>query len=79
MTSTKSVGISLPRTAWVKLNYLGTRVGQFHSFMHRSGLAPSSNCYCGTPEQIADPVLTVCPIHQALHIARALTVLDDET
>ena len=61
----RPIGISLPQTAWVKLNHLQTGVGQFHSSMHKWGLAPSLNCECGTSEQTADYVLTVCPIHQA--------------
>ena len=65
--------------AWVKLNRLRTGVGQFHSSMHKWGLAPSQNCECGASEQTADHVLTACPIHRAPHGARGLTVLDDET
>ena len=51
----------------VKLNRLRTGVGQFHSSMHKWGLAPSLNCKCGTSEQTADHVLTACPIHRAPH------------
>ena len=78
-TSARPVEMGLPRAAWVKLNRLRTGVGQFHSFMHKWGLAPSPNCECGTSEQTADHVLTTCPIHRAPHGARGLTVLDDET
>ena len=54
-------------------------VGRFHLSMHKWGLAPSPNCECGASEQTADHVLTACPIHRAPHVARDLTVLDDET
>ena len=78
-TSTMSVGMSLPGTTWVKLNRLRTGVGQFHSSMHKWGLAPSPNCKSDGSEQTADHVLTACPIHRAPHGARVPTVLDDET
>ena len=57
----RPVGMGLPRAAWVKLNRLRTGVGQFHSSMHKWGLALSSNCECGASEQTADHVLTACP------------------
>ena len=78
-TGARPVGISLPRVAWVKLNLLRSGVGRFHSSLHKWGLAPSPNCECGASEQIADHVLTACPIHRAPNGARDLTVLDDET
>ena len=78
-TGARPVGMGLPRVAWVKLNCLRTGVGRFHSSMHKWGLAPSPNCECGASEQTADHVLTACPIHQAPHGARGLTVLDNET
>ena len=78
-TGARPVGMGLPRAAWVKLNRLRTGVRQFHSSMHKWGLAPSPNCECGASEQTADHVLTACPIHRATHGPRGLTVLDDET
>ena len=78
-TGARPVGMGLPRAAWVKLNRLRTGVGEFHSSMHKWDLASSPNCECGASEQTADHVLTACPIHQAPHGARGLTVLDDET
>ena len=78
-TGARPVGMSLPRAAWVKLNRLRTGVGRFHSSMHKWSFAPSPNCECGASEQTADDVITACPIHRALHGARGLTVLDDET
>ena len=76
-TSAKPVGMSLPRTAWVKLNCLQTGVGRYHSSMHF--LAPSSNCECRAIEQTADHVLITYPVQHASHKARSLTVLDDKT
>ena len=78
-TGARFVGMGLPRVAWVRFNCLQNGVGQFHSSMHKWGLAPSPNCECGTSEQTADHVLTACPIHWAPHGARGLMVLDDET
>ena len=77
--SSMPVGVGLPRAAWVKLNRLRTGVSQFHSSMHKWGLAPSLNCECAASEKTADHVLTACPIHRAPHGARGLAVLDDET
>ena len=71
--------LGLPQAPWVKLNRLQTGVEQFHSSMHKWGLAPSPNCGCGTSEQTADHLLTVCPIHRAPHGAQDLTVFDDKT
>ena len=49
-------------------------------FVHaQMGSHPLPNGECGASEQIADYVLTACPIHRAPHGARGLTVLDDET
>ena len=64
-TGARPVWTGLHRAAWVKLNRLRTGVGQFHSYMHKWGLAPSPNCECGASEQTADHVLTACPIHRA--------------
>ena len=66
-TGVRSVGMGLPRAAWVKLNRLFTGVERFHSSMHKWGLATSPNCECGASEQTADHVLTACPIHRAPH------------
>ena len=61
MTSTRPDGLSLPPTAWVKLNRLRSGIERFHSSMHKWGLALSPNCTCGAPEQTEDQVLTVGP------------------
>ena len=78
-TGARPIGMGLLRVAWVKLNRLRTSVRRFHSSMHEWGVAPSPNCECGASEQTSDHVLTACPIHRALHGARGLTILDDET
>ena len=78
-TDARPVGMGLSRAAWVKLNRLRTGFGQFHSSMHKWGLAPSPNCECGASEQTADHVLTACSIHRAPPEARGLRILDDET
>ena len=71
--------MSLPQTAWVKLNRLRAGVGRFHFSIHKWGLASLQNCECGAAEQTADHVLIACPIHQAPHGARVLTAFNDET
>ena len=77
-TGARLVGMGLSRAAWVKLNRLWTGVGRFHLSMHKWGLAPSPNGECGASEQTTDHVLTACPIHQAPHGVRGLTVLNDK-
>ena len=61
--SSRQLGMSLPRTSWVRLNRLRTGVGRFHSSMYKLGLAPSPNCECGATEQTADHVISSCLIH----------------
>ena len=65
--SSRPLGISLPRTSWVRLNCLRTGVERFHSSMYKWGLTPSLNCKCGTTEQTADHVISLCLIH---HVPR---------
>ena len=77
--STRPIGMSLTRTAWVKLNRLRTGVGRFGLFMHKWGLAPSAKCECGASEQTADNIILTCPTHRAPRGIMGLTVLDDET
>ena len=69
-TSGRPVGMSLPPTAWVKLNRLHTGVKRFHSSMHKWGLASIPNCECGASEPTADHVLIACLLHRAPHGAR---------
>ena len=54
--STRPIGMSLIRTAWVKLNRLRTGVGRFDSSMHKWGLASSGKRECGASEQTADHI-----------------------
>ena len=49
-----------------------------YSSMHKWGFALTLNCECGASEQIADHVLTACPIHRAPHGIQGLMVLDDK-
>ena len=76
--STRSIGMSLTRPAWVKLNHLCTGIGHFNSSMHKWGLAPSVKCKCGTSKQTADHIILTCPLHQAPQGIMSLTVLDDK-
>ena len=75
--SSRPLGMSLPRTSWVKLNRLWTGVERFHSSMYKWGLAPSSNRECGATEQTADHVISSCLIHPVPRGTRGLQVLDD--
>ena len=77
--STRPIGMSLTRTAWVKFNRLRTDVGRFDSSMHKWGLVSSAKCECGASEQIADHIISTCPIHRAPRGIMGLTILDDET
>ena len=79
MVSTKPIGMSLTRTAWVKFNRLRTGVGRFDLSMHKWGLDPSAKCECGASEQNADDIILTCPTHRAPRGIMGLRVLDDET
>ena len=59
--STRPIGMSLTRTAWIKFNRLRTGVGRFGSFMHKWGLASLTNCECSPSEQTADHIILTCP------------------
>jgi len=73
-------GMTLPKTAWVRLNSLRKGVGRFHSScLYKWGMASSAACECGAEEQTVDRVVLQCPIHRPLHGLHGLTVLDDET
>ena len=65
--SSRPLGMSLPKTSWVRLNRLRIGVGRFYSSMYKWGLAPSPNCECGATEQTADHVTSSCFIH---HVPR---------
>ena len=77
--SSRPLGMSLPRTSWVRLHHLRTGVGRFHSSKHKWDLAPSPNCECGATEQTADHVISSCLIHHVPRGTRGLQVLDDTT
>ena len=77
--STRPMGMGLPRSSWVRLNRLRAGVGRFQSFMHKWGLAPTSNCECGTAEQTAEHIILTCPVHRAPTGICGLTVLDVNT
>ena len=77
--SSRQLGMSLPRTSWVRLNRLRTGIGRFHSSMYKWGLAPSPNCECGATEQTADHVISSCLIYHVPRGTRGLQVLDDAT
>jgi len=71
-------GMTLPRTAWVRLNRLRTGVGSFRSCLYKWRMASPEACECGT-EETADHVVLQCPIHRPPYGLHDLTVLDDET
>ena len=77
--STRPMGMGLPRSSWVRLNRLRAGVGRFQSFMHKWGLAPTSNCECGAAEQTAEHIILTCPVHRAPTGICGLTVLDVDT
>ena len=77
--SSRPLGMSLPRTSWVRFNCLQTSVGCFHSSMHKWGLATSSACKCGATEQTADHIISSCLLHHIPRGARGLQDLDNAT
>ena len=78
-TSTRPMAMGMPRSSWVRLNRFRAGVGCFQSFMHKWGLAPTSNCECGAAEQTAEHIVLTCPVHRAPTGIRGLTVLDVDT
>ena len=77
--NTRPIGMSLTRTAGVKLNRLRTGFGRFYSSIHKWGLVSSAKCKCGASEQTAGHVTLTCPTDRAPRGIMGLTVLDDET
>ena len=77
--STRPIGMSLTRTAWVKLNRLRGGVGRFGSSMHKWDLASSAKYEGGDSEQTADHIILTRPTHRAPRGIMGLTVLDDKT
>ena len=76
--NTRSLGMGLPRPAWVRLNHLCTGVGRFQSSMHKWGLSPTSICECGTLDQTASHLILECSLHGASRGYHRLLVLADE-
>ena len=72
-------GMTLPRTAWVRINFLRTGVGRFRSCLYKWGTASSAACECGAEEQTVDHIVLQCPIHRPPYGLHGLTVLDDAT
>ena len=79
LSSTHPLGMTLPRTAWVRLSRLRTNVECFRSCLYKWGMASSAACECGAEEQTVDHAVLQCPIHRPPHGLHDLTVLDDET
>ena len=77
--STRPIGMSLTRTAWVKLNRLHAGVGRFGSSVHKWSFTFSAKCECGARKQTAEHIILTRPIHRAPRGIMGLTVLDDET
>jgi len=73
------LGMTLPRTAWVRLNRLCTGVGRFRSCLYKWVLVSSAACECFAEEQTVDHVVFQCPIHRLPHGLHGLTLLDAET
>ena len=72
--STRHIGMSLTRTAWVKLNCLRTGIGGFGSSIHQRGLASKGKCECGPSSQTAYYIILACPIHRAPRGRMGVTV-----
>ena len=72
--SSRPLGMSQPRTSWVRLNRTGTGIERFHSSMYKWGLASSPNCECGATEQTAHHVISSCLIHHVPRGTRSLQV-----
>ena len=77
--STRPIGMSLTRTAWVKLNCLHTGIVRFDLSIHKWSLAFSTKGKCDTSEQTADHIILTCPTHLAPRGIMGLTVLDNDT
>ena len=73
---TRPIGMSLNRTAWVKLNRPYTGVGRFGSSTHKWSLASSANCQWGASEQTADHIILTCPTDRAPRGIVGITVLE---
>ena len=56
---TRLIGMSLTKTAWVKLDRLRSGVGRFSSSMRKWGHASSENCGCDASEQTEDHIISI--------------------
>ena len=65
---TRPIGMSLTRTAWVKLNRLRASVGHFGLSVLKWGVASLTKCECGASEQTADHIISTCLIQYLGHI-----------
>ena len=77
--SIRPIGMSLTRTAWVKLNRPRTGVERFGLSMHKWGLASLAKYECGASEQTANHIILTCFTPRTSRGIMGLTVLDDET
>ena len=66
-TGTHHPGMTLTRTAWIRLNRFRAGVGRFFSCLHKWGIASSVACECGAEEQTVDHVALECPIFRPPH------------
>ena len=74
----RSLGVGLPRPAWVRLNQLRTGDGRFQSSMHKWELAPTSICKCGPLDQTAAHMILECSLRCAFKGYHQLLVLDEK-
>ena len=77
--SSRPLGMSLPRTSWVRLHCLQSGVGHFHLSIYKWDLALLLNCECDTTEQTADHVISSCLLHHVPRGTEGLSVLDNAT
>ena len=78
-TGTHSLGMTLPRRAWFRLNRVPIGVGRIRSSWCKWGMASSTSCECGAEEQTVDHVVIQSSTHRPPHGLHSLTVLKDET
>ena len=54
----------LSRKQLTTLNRLRTGIGRYKASMKKWGLVDSAACECGEPEQTADHIINICPLHR---------------
>ena len=77
-TGTHPLGLTLPRTVWVRLHCLCTGVGRFRSCLYRWDMSSSVGCECGLEEKTVNHVVLQCPTPRPTYRLHGLTVLDDD-